>query len=245
MSMQHIERRFVRQGEKVLSRRELILPSESTRKEVLDILHRAEKAGIGIFDAHLLSDVILTEATEIPGWNRKPEQWYWDQVKNGKVDKDAPKLPGSWVLIDRTERPNYKDGRQLHRDDLLASILRQLRIDKKILTKKYIPQDSRFGISLDELREVVLPEIAELLGVDKSSVRLPKEIEFNVLGNLKYPHFGQANTSEWLEDNFGDNSCLFGGNSGIGGLAAVHYRRSGDHSGFVAFRPLVVVSPKA
>ena len=224
---------------------QLILPETALPQEVSAILQRAEKAGIGVFEAHHLSDITLTKDTNVEGWDKKPENWYWDQIKNGEVSPDAAKLPGSWVLIDKTPKPDYKDGKQLHEKDPFGPLLVKLREDKKIQSIKGMPDTSRFGISHNELTQVVLPEIAKLLGVDASQVRLPKEIEFNLIGNLKHPEWGNTNTWEWLNDKFEDDDRLFGGSSGSGGLARVDYRWSGNHDGNLAFRPLVVVSPKA
>lgn len=230
---------------KNLSQDQLILPETTLPQEVLDILQRAEKSGVGVFETYRLSGVTLTKDANVDGWDKKPEGWYWEQIKSGKVSQDAPKLPNSWVLVDKTQKPDYNNGKQLHDKDPFGPLLKQLRKDKKIQAMKGIPDTSRFGISHDELTQVILPEIAKILGVEASAVRLPREIEFNVIGNLKHPEWGKTNTWEWFDDNFGDDGRLIGGGSDRGGLACVGYDWSDRHFGSVAFRPLVVVSPKA
>ena len=229
----------------ILSKDSLILPDTVLLKEVSDILQKAEKAGIGVFEAHHLSDVILDQSSNVPGWDKKPEAWYWEQIKTGKVSQDAPKLPDSWVLIDKTQKPDYKDGRQMYENDAFGPIISKLRKDKKIQSFKGVPESSRFNISHDELTQVVLPEIAKLLGVEASQVRLPKAIEFNVIGNLKHSEWGNTTTWEWFADKFGDDHRLHGGYSGHGGLAHVHYYWSDSRCDVIGFRPLVVVPTKA
>lgn len=230
---------------KALSRDQLILPETALPQYVLEVLQRAERAGIGVFEAYHLSDFVLDQNSNVEGWNSRPENWYWEQIRNGRVSQDAPQLPGSWVLIDKTQRPDHEDSRQLDKNDPLGPLLARLRKKERIENVQDIPSTSRFAISSDELTQVVLPEIAKLLGVETSQVRLPKAIEFNVIGNFEHPEWGITDTWEWFDEKFGDNYRLVGGRSNFGGLANVHYDWSGLHVDGIAFRPLVVVSPKA
>ena len=229
---------------KRFSQDQLILPETQIPQEVSDILQRAERAGLTLEPYNLLN-VVLDENSEVEGWNSKPESWYWENIKKGNISQDAPKLSDSWVLIDPITRPDYNRGRQLHENDHLGPLLAKLRKDKRIGNIRGVPEISRFGISHDELKQVVLPEIAELLGVEASAVRLPKAIEFNLIGNMKHPEWGKANTWEWFEDKFGDGHRLVGGYPGRGGLARVSYNWSDNRHDRITFRPLVVVSPKA
>lgn len=228
-----------------LSRDQLILPETALPQEVSDVLKRAEKAGLTFFEPYHLSGVTLNQDSNVDGWDKKPENWYWKQIKDGNLSQDASKLPDSWVLVDKTQRPDYKDSKQFHENDPFGHLLAKLRKDKKIQTIRGIPNTSQFGISHDELTQVVLPEIAKLLEVDASQVRLPRAIEFNIIGNFKHPEWGKTTTWEWFDDKFGDASRLVGGNSDVGGLAGVNLHWSGGHRGSVGFRPLVVVSLKA
>lgn len=230
---------------KEFSRDQLILPEATLPQEVSDVLTRIEAAGFGIFEAYHLSGVTLQQDSNIKGWDKKPENWYWEQIRNGKISQNAAKLPDSWILIDGTVRPDYEDGKQLHENDPLGTFLAKLRKDKKIEKIKGISGTSRFAISPDELTQVVLPEIAKILGVESAQVRLPKEIEFNVIGNFKHPEWGEANTWEWFADVFEGGGRLFGGSSVNGGLTDVNGVWSGFHYDAIAFRPLVVVTPKA
>lgn len=227
------------------SKDQLILPETQIPQYVLDVLQRAEKAGITFFEPYHLSGITLNEDTNVDGWDKKPADWYWEQIKNGTVSQDAAKLPDTWVLIDRTQKPNYRDGKQMYEKDPLETMIAGLRKEGKIQRVKGIPDASRFGISSDELRDHVLPEIAKLLGVEVSAVRLPKAIEVNIIGNLAHPEWGKTNTWEWFEDKFEDTYRLLGGYSVSGGLTDVGCTWSDSHLDDIGFRPLVVVSSKA
>lgn len=242
-----VEKPSVKTSElQTFSQDQLILPETALPQEVSDALQRAEKAGIGVFEAYRLSGITLTRDSQVKGWDKKPDDWYWDQIKNGKLSPDAAKLPDAWVLIDKTQKKDYnKYGKQMYKNDPFGPILQKLRNIKKIQSIKGTPDTSRFGISHYELTLVVLPEIAKLLGVDKSAVKLPKEIEFNVIGNFKHPEWGKINTWEWFDDKFGVDRRLRGGFSGYGGLASVNYDWSDRHRDLIGFRPFVVFPSKA
>lgn len=226
-----------------LRKQEVELP-----QEVKIVLERAKEKGIGNLKAYFLPELVFEENTDYPGWDVKPEHWYWEQIRNGNVDSDVPELKGMWVLVDTTQKPNYKDGKQVYSNDQFGNILAQLRKDKKITVPsdyKHVPQNSRFAVSWDELKGHVLPAIAETLGVKTNQVRLPKEIEFNVVGNLFHPEWGQTSTWEWFEDRFGGGDRLYGGGCGFGGLVNVSCSWSDGRNAGIGFRPLIVFSSNA
>lgn len=227
----------------VFSKDQLIAPSEPS-KEALALLKKAEQAGFGgILQVIRFSNVRLTQDTWVPGWDKKPEQGYWDYIANESISPDAAKLPGAEFLIDTIRRPNYDNGRQLHENDPLGPFLQTLRKERKIMTFKGLPDTSRFGIPPDELYPVVFAEMANRL---EREVRLPTEAEFNIAGNFTYPYFGEVNTAEWLHDKFGvGGRRLLGGDFDFDGLSYVYRHWSGLRHGCIAFRFLVAVSPKA
>jgi len=248
-------------GKQILSKDQLILPEKQIPQEVLDVLQRAEKAGIRTFEPYHLSGITLTEDSKVKGWDKKPRGAYWEEIREGNLSKDSSKLPNAWVLVDKTKRPDYYDGQQLHDKDPFGPLLKKLREENKIkyefnnACKKPVPDTSRFAISQIELREYVFPEIAKMLEVNESQVRLPRAIEFNVIGNFSHPEWGKPFTREWLDDDYrieGVNpGCirLVGGmrtNNNINGLVNVDIGHSHSlHNDEIAFRPLVVIPVKA
>lgn len=211
----------------------------------------AEAKGFDGLKPFYFPTVDLKQKDNYPGWKVKPEEWYWEQIKEGKVSSDSAKLDGYWALLDESIRPSYNDGRQVFENDMLAGIVQRGRQQRKIAVPNYLretPDVSRFGISLDEQDRFVFPKLTRVLRLaDKkkeAKTRRPTEMEFNFAGNLCYPHLGQTDTAEWFEDKFVAGSRLIGGSSDHGGLAYVHYFWSDYHDGSVAFRPLVAFPPK-
>ena len=214
-------------------------------QELLTTLARAQEQGITVFEAHFLPQIEFKKNNKYHGWRVKPEDWYWEQIKAGKVAKDAAKLDGVWVLVDGSLKPNYEDGRQLYTNDSLASILGKLRKEGQIQSGDNTPEGSRFRISWDEINQIVNPQLAQLLGVSAEQVRLPKAIEFNIIGNIHHPQWGQTNTWEWFDDKFEADDRLIGGSSVGGGLANVNDIWHGRRDDRIGFRPLVVFSSKS
>ncbi len=208
-------------------------------QELVDALKRVKEQGVNSFEPHYLPPIILKEEDDYPGWKVKPLDWYWGLITVGNIDKDAAKLPGAWVIVDGMQKPNYANGNQMYEDDFLVTVLNKLRDEGKIHNTIGGRAGSRFDISFDEISQHVNPVIAKLLGVDANQVRLPKEIEFNVLGNMFHPEWGNTSTYEWLEDKFGGGSRLFGGGSEITSLSR---RLSRDSLDRIGFRPLIVFS---
>lgn len=224
----------------ILNRRKIEIPRPP--QDLLDVQASLVEKGISIFEAHFLPDVALEQNSQFPGWQIKPENWFWQNIKEGKILGDPAKLPGMWILIDGTPKPNYDRGLQMYPNDPHAPILSDLRGLGKITVPDHVrnvPEASRFGVSLEEIKAEVVPRVAEeLLGIDAGRIRVPKEIEFNVIGNLHHPEWGQTNTWEWLHDNFGDDDRLIGGSSDYGGLAHVDDYWPGHHYGLLGFRLL-------
>lgn len=194
-------------------------------QELLDVQARLKEKGIDIFEAHYLPDVVLEKDSQFPGWQVRPDDWFWETINAGVISEDAKRLPGMWILIDGRSRPNYERGTQMYANDPFAPILQDLRKEGRIKIPdnvKHVPRTSGFGVSLDEVESQVIPRVAEeILGIESQRVRVPKEIEFNVLGNLHHPEWGQTNTWEWLYDKLGNLSRLIGGHLDGGGLASV------------------------
>lgn len=216
-------------------------------QELFAAWQRAEEQGLNIFEAHFLPPIEFKQDSDYPGWKVKPSQLYWDWIQKGMVAVDSAKLGPFWILVDSSPKPDYDDGQQMYPNDPLAKMIAELRLKGKIASPRGIPQDSRFGLSWEEIAKEVNPQIARDLGVSPDQVRLPNAIEFNVLDNLHYRQWGTTNTLEWLNDRFGNNGHLFGGNANSEnvGFAYVHFASPNDHHNGRGFRPLVVFPAKS
>lgn len=226
------------------------IPVVAPPSELFETLRVAEVEGFGrILEPIYFPVVEFKQDDKYPGWGVNPERWYWNQIGARRVNKDAAKLGGYWGLFDKSRRPNYDGGRQMFPEDPLSPMLTKARREGRIAIPdfvKHVPKGSRFAVSPDEQDRTVFPELTKILRLTESAarVRKPTEMEFNFAGNLRYPHLGKAVTWEWLHDKFGGYGRLIGGRSDAGGLAYVYHDWSDVHYDGVAFRPLVVFSPK-
>lgn len=194
----------------------------------------------------------LVEGVAFPGLKWPLDRWLYKQIKAGNVAADADWLPGEWVLFDVTERPGYDNGKQMYHDTLrFKEMLATLREQGGILVPndyRYVPNDSRFAISADEIdgrSGVVARAVASILGLETGQVTTPPYATLNYVGNLAHPELGKVNTSEWLRNSFGYDDRLYGGDSDDGGLSDVHYWRSVDRYDFIGFRLQISPPSKA
>lgn len=197
------------------------------------------------FDLHYLPDEDLVKDRDLPGWEKKPKDWFYDQISEGKISADAVKLTNAWVLTDSREKPQYDNGNQMYEnDDKIGNVLKKLRQQGMIENHK--KADSRFNISWDELNRVgVKAALAKLLGVDPENLRLPRAIEWNYLGNAFHKEWGETNAWEWFEDSYDKSQTrLIGGLSDFGVLSNMNRFTPDDRAGNLGFRPLVVFSSK-
>jgi len=208
--------RFTGQKQEILSTffgREIPVPTPP--KELFDTMLRAREINWTQAEAHFLPPLRLEQDSEIPGWKVRPEQWFWDQIIEGKITSDSATLDGHWVIVDGSQKPYDEDGMPMYEKDPFASVLEKLRLEGKIEAHHgwgdETLDNSRFNISRGELREQVFPAIAELLGVKRNQARLPKAIEFNFLGNIAHPEWNDTSTTEWFDDHFMNGDLLVGG----------------------------------
>lgn len=169
----------------------------------------------------------------------RPNDWFYDQIMEGKIANDGACLKRGWYLADFTVGADYDDDRQVFPNDPLAPIIVRLRQEGKIGKYDKTPLGSRFAIIPRDEWPLVLAELAKELGLAPSQIRLECAIEFNAIGNLYDKNRGQFNMWEWFADAFEDSFRLNGGHRGNGGLAAVDYSWVGDRDDRIAGRPLV------
>ncbi len=176
----------------------------------------------------------------------KPEQYFWQQIKDGNFPAESAMLEEGWFVGDRRAKPRYENGQQRYgEDDYMESLMAELRDAGKIQRYSGIPDISRFGASPQEIEGTILPVFAEMTGV-KGKVRNRKFIEFNVRGNMAHPEYGQTNTWEWFADPaFRGSHRLIGGHSGLGGLAFVHVNLVVHRLDSTGFSPVIAYPSKA
>lgn len=217
-------------------------------QQLLEVASRAQEHGITSFEAHFLPKMEFKQNSRFPLWQIRPEDRCFQMIKEGRVAKDTAKLPGVWVLIDSTQKPNYDYGKQLYQNDGFGTILADLREEGIIAVPesyKHVPNTSRFAVTPDEREAHFNTRLAQILAINPSQVRIVREIEFNVIGNIHHPEWGQTNTLEWFDDSFGGDGRLYGGCSGLGGLAHVSCYWSDGRYDIIGFRPLVEFSSKS
>ncbi len=185
-----------------------------------------------------LPDEEISEDRPFRNWV-KPEKWFYSQIGDGKISENATKLKKGWYLADFTLSADYNNGTQVFQNDPLAPLIIRLRREGRIGKYDSTPMGSRFAITNDEWRNVLLPELAKELGFKSEQVRLERVIEFNAIGNLYDKNRGKFNAWEWFDDRFEDSRRLCGGDRDVGGFAFVSYRWSVFRFDSVAGRPLV------
>jgi hypothetical protein len=217
-----------------------------------------------LFELRYLPKVRMEESLDLPGWKHKPGTRHTPHKLNGveffdefEAIRDLPEnkknphlkdihtgkeldpcdLPGSWLLVDVRRKPNSALGGQTYEhDELIQGVIQELSSDG-VLNKdtwagrrNYITSeelnDSRFWEAIQAAMNV--PE--------QASVRLPRVIEANVLGQR--PGWEDTNTTEWCEEMYRPELRLRSGDSISGGASALSHGQAG--SPIIGFRPLVV-----
>jgi hypothetical protein len=205
-------------------------------------------------------DVEFKKDSNYPGWHVKLDEWYSKNRANGKIPENHVNNQNQWIVIDTTRAPDkrsgnqeylqqYSDGDPFNLKEIIYNLRRNCTIpgwdeyEGEYRGMQY--PDSRYSLSWDNINESVLPSIAEEERVERASVLLPTYEQFNVLGNMYYPEWGQTQTLEWLNHKIGPNRSLAGGNSKFGGLGYIATYLSDDirHS-FIGFRPMIAFPSK-
>lgn len=183
----------------------------------------------------------IGENRALKNWT-KPQSWFYQKIKEGKIAKDSATLKRGWYLADFTSSVDYSGGVQVYPNDPLSSIIKRLRKAGEIGKHNKTPIGSRFAIVPKDEWPKVLAEIAKELGLKPGQAMLEREIEFNAIGNIYDENRGKFNSWEWFADPFEDSDRLSGGIRDNGGLANVNYDSSGHRDDNVAGRPLASFS---
>jgi hypothetical protein len=235
--------------------RKFSLSSFKEKLKKYDINQIKEWQNIGL-EPHFLPRTLMMADNNYPGWKVKPEQWFYNQVIDGKLFRNIKGglkriltigLDGDTVLIDTRLKPEYNDGKQMwNNDNLLGQIITSLRSSGDIDKYEHVPQSSRFGVSSNEWEKSIKPAVAIKLGLNIEQIRLETTVERNAIPQI-YSHMprkgdGLTSTWVWVEEYFeGSGHRLLGGYSGKDGLMYVFRYGVGHHWRNGSFRPLVVV----
>ena len=214
------------------------LPPEVTADKV----KRWESMGLKL---HFLPEEDMKDKTHLKNWKKQPD--YKTYVDATKLPADVMTLKGGWVLVDTRQKPEYANGDQMYQNDFLAPVLEALNKQGVIKQRKTdgtaLDPKSRFGLSPEELEKPeVIAAFAKAYGVKPEQITIQREIEFNVLGNMYHPEWGEApsNCSEWFGDPYDAGlRRLYGGRSDSGGLPYVNWFTRASRSDHLGFRVLV------
>lgn len=213
-------------------------------KELFEVLNRVKARGITGFEPHYLPLIRFYNDNDYTGWKLRPGDSFWGDLSNKHIDEFSSTLDGNWILIDTTKKPDYIDHNfpemytHIYQNDPLKNFLGKLRREKKIQQGDVIPEGSRFYLSWDVLHTEVFPRLAEEFGFDH--IRLPREIEFNILGNMHYPEWGEKTSWEHFHDQYNLDRHVIGGAVQQGGLSSRGTQLSNEPSVYTGFRPMIV-----
>jgi len=213
--------------------------------------------GLGLRVA-FLPPVKMKQDSRFPGWNVKPEKWFYEQIAAGEIEEKSLWLGnaekgGEVDLFDPRCKPNHNKGKQMWEGDenFLGPIIEGLRNGGKIAHYEYGPQSSRFGVSVIEAEQHVYPDpaLANLLGFNPEQVIMSEGVVQGSYLSQAYPGLprfkdGQTNTLVWFRERLeGGRYRLYGGDSDWGGRAYVSYDSVGCRWRYISCLPLVVLSP--
>ena len=206
------------------------------------------------FDLHFLPEIELSESHKFVDWREGPKRNFYQLINQGKLSKNSLSLSGKWVLIDGRAKP-VRCYPWLAKDDVLVVLsekilginwLKKCRgFSKQQYENDFLLEilkkngfNSRFSLTWQQIDEIIKLEVAKILSIDSSKIRLPKFVEWNFLGSLFYPEWGQTSTWEWFSDRLKTGECLAGG---AGSLSALGWDPPDLWSNILGFRFLVEI----
>lgn len=224
------------------------LPGEITNER----LEKWKKQG---FELHYMPDIKMDKDDKYPGWKVKPNMYdefgLYKKIENGVLKEESAFLKSGWVLIETIKKPwRLSMGqRQEYQDDIFADAIVKLKdegvIDEKLINTKDnerepILRNSRCCLSvLDLEKEEVKKAFAEILDVKMDMISLPRAIELNALGNMYYPDFGNANSSEICSDYGNNGECTHFGFEKTRALSEISVKNRDYRSSASGFRLMV------
>ena len=207
------------------------LPDEITRERI----KQWEKQKL---ELHYLPEVDMSNERHLKNWKKQPKLGL---LRSTDLPNDVMWLTGCWVLVDARPKPNYKGGSEYEDDqDFLGPVLEESR--KMDLIANFENPQSRYAISSEELEKPeVVAAFASACGLEPEQISLPRMIEFNVIGNIHHPEWGETDCGEWFADGYETGQWQWRLNGGCvdqGGLSYVYTSDYQDRSGKYGFRIL-------
>jgi|GEM_PF-1095245 len=191
---------------------------------------------------------------DFPGWKKQPSEGrnLFEQAhrigvssknRNNPHLKDLHPLdlPGAWVLADMRPKPDHKNGsREYENDQAILGVLQKL-AEQGILNQEMSPESRATNIypSLFDRPEFqkAFSELFGLDGIPGATVRLPRVIEQNVLG--QGPEWDGTAMDEWAEEYLGQ-SRFKSGNAAHGGASYISWGADSDSRNDTGFRLQVI-----
>ncbi len=211
------------------------VPAEFTPER----LEKWEQLGL---EVHYIPPEKMTKGRKLKKWKKRPNDWFYQQISEGKLPPTALELPAGWYVLDGRSKPSYQEGDQMYENDPLADALRELNRRGLISQTNYdkskqLDPSSRFGLSPDDFeKSEVINALAEALDIPPANLSLPPAILSNFLANLYHPEWGETDTSEWQKETYGSGTRLVAGSSDHGGASYVSWH---DRAyAYFGFRPL-------
>ena len=210
------------------------LPNEITEERMVEWMEKR-------LELHYLPPIDMSKEKNLKNW-AKPD---FKSIENFDLFKGVLVLQGCWILIDGREKPKFdtKKGNQAYEDDddFLGPVVKNLR-SRGLIERNTSEPGSRFCVEPRELEHSEVVEgLAKAMGLAPEKVSLPRMIEFNLIGNIYHPEWGQqpSDCFEWFSDRSDDGRfCLNGCSSRLGGFAFVRSLDTRNTSIETGFRPM-------
>src|SRR3989344_3439026 len=68
-------------------------------KALLEFIERTSEQGF-TFEPYLEPDLRFTQDAEFPGWRVRPNPYFWDLIKSGRLSPDAARLSLGWAAME-------------------------------------------------------------------------------------------------------------------------------------------------
>ncbi len=157
---------------------------------------------------------------------RNLEEWYWDSVREKKID--FPKLPGKWIAVETMPKPKYGEKYKA------STITDMLNLGDRF-NKKW----NDIKTAIDKNGNEVLAKI----GLKQGKLRMLEPLEYNLLANREA--WGATDTYEWTNAEFcrdGVSYHVMVGRSVAGGAAYAYWYDLGLSDGLLGVRFAVEIN---